>query len=126
MYLLLDSTIVIDFLRGVPEATARVAQIFADGDQPMVNEIVVCEVRAGLNAPDIAGFEALLEPTEFIQPGPDAALRAGQWRAELRARGRVLSLGDSLVAAAAEAADATVVTRNVRDFSLTPVRLESY
>jgi predicted nucleic acid-binding protein len=38
----------------------------------------------------------------------------------------VLSLADALIAAAANNADAIVLTRNVRDFSLTPVRVESY
>jgi predicted nucleic acid-binding protein len=37
-----------------------------------------------------------------------------------------LSLEDALIAAAAEAAEATVLTRNVRDFALTPARVETY
>lgn len=126
MYLLLDSTIVIDYLRGVPAARTRVRRIFEDGDQPSVNGVVVCEVRAGLKDADVAAFDSLLEPIEFLQPGPASAVRAGQWRAEARLHGRVLSLGDALIAAAAEAADAAVLTRNVRDFALTPVRVESY
>ncbi len=36
-----------------------------------------------------------------------------------------LSLPDALIAAAAED-DAIVLTRNVRDFALTPVRVETY
>ena len=52
-------------------------------------------------------------------------MRAGQWRVDARGHGRALSLADALVAAAAEATDAVILTRNVRDFSLTPVRVES-
>jgi predicted nucleic acid-binding protein len=37
----------------------------------------------------------------------------------------VLSLADALIAAATED-DAVVLTRNVRDFALTPVRVEAY
>ena len=51
---------------------------------------------------------------------------AGRWRGEVRRAGRNLSLADALIAAAAEASDAIVLTRNVRDFSLTPVRVETY
>jgi predicted nucleic acid-binding protein len=40
--------------------------------------------------------------------------------------GRSLSLADSLIAAAAAATDAAVLTRSVRDFSMTPVRVETY
>ena len=126
MNLLLDSTFLIDMLRGEPSALARLAVIFEDGDQPILNEIVVCEVRAGLIERDVAAFEDRIRWMEFVQPGPAAPLRAGQWRADSRARGRVLSLADALIAAAADANDAAVLTRNVRDFSLTPVRVETY
>ena len=51
------------------------------GDEPFVNEIVVCEVRAGLRDVDVDRLEPLLEPIEFIQPGPESALAAGRWRA---------------------------------------------
>jgi predicted nucleic acid-binding protein len=126
MRYMLDSTFVIDYLRDDAIAVARFAQVFADGDEAVINEIVVCEVRAGLPDAVVAAFDALLEPTEFVQPGPDTAMRAGQWRVESRRRGRVLSLGDALIAATAEATNAAVLTRNLRDFALTPVRVESY
>jgi len=38
MYVMLDSTIVIDFLRGQADARARVVRMFAEGLQPIVNE----------------------------------------------------------------------------------------
>lgn len=126
MRLVVDSAFVIDYLRGLPEAHGRWATVFAEGDEPIVNEIVVCEVRAGLLARDEGRLAAFLEPVEFVQPGPESALSAGRWRAEARARGRSLSLADALIAAAAQASDAAVLTRNVRDFSLTPVRIETY
>jgi predicted nucleic acid-binding protein len=37
-----------------------------------------------------------------------------------------LSAPDALIAASAEALDATVLTRNLRDFALTPVPVETY
>jgi len=126
MRILADSAFVIDYLKGVPEAEARWDAVFADGDEPIVNEIVVCEVSAGLRARDVRRFEAFLEPVEFVQPGPDTALLAGRWRAEARAAGRTLGLADAIIAAAAYADHAAVLTRNTRDFALTPVRLVTY
>ncbi len=126
MRILADSAFVIDYLKGVPEAEARWEAVFAEGDEPIVNEIVVCEVSSGLRARDVRRFEAFLEPVEFVQPGPDAALLAGRWRAEARAVGRTLGLADALIAAAAHADNAAVLTRNTRDFALTPVRLVTY
>jgi len=37
-----------------------------------------------------------------------------------------LSTPDALIAATADALGAAVLTRNVKDFALTPVRVESY
>ena len=126
MRLLLDSTFVIDHLRGEPDAVDRFRHIFENGDDPIVTEIVICEVRAGLLADAERHLDAFLEPIDFVQPGIETAKTAGRWRAELRARGSTLSLADSLIAAAAHALDAVVLTRNVRDFALTPVTVESY
>lgn len=126
MRLLLDSTFVIDVLDGVPAAVERQRSIFETGDEPFVNEVVVCEVRAGLmlrDQPNLAGF---IEPVEFIQPGPESAMLAGRWRRDAHERGYRLSLPDALIAAAAAALEAAVLTRNVKDFALTPVRVETY
>jgi predicted nucleic acid-binding protein len=124
--LLLDSAFVIDHMRGVPEAVDRYRALFEAGDEPIINEIVMCEVRAGTREADLPAFHAFFEPIEFIQPGPEAATLAGAWRDLARRRGHHLSLPDALVAAAADAIGATVLTRNVVDFSLTPVPVETY
>jgi predicted nucleic acid-binding protein len=126
MRLVLDSTFLIDHLRGDPAAVSRWAAIFEHGDEPLVNEIVVCEVRSGLHPVDAVAFDRLLEPIEFVQPGRQAASRAGAWRWEARGRGHSLSLANTLVAAAADAAKAAVLTRNVQHFALLPVRVETY
>jgi len=124
--LLLDSAFVIDHMRGLPAAVERYRELFEAGDEPIVNEIVVCEVRAGTRRADLPSLHAFFEPVEFIQPGPDAAQIAGAWREQARRRGFHLSLADALVASAANAVEAAVLTRNVRDFALTPVRVETY
>jgi predicted nucleic acid-binding protein len=126
MRILADSTFVIDYLNGLPEAAARWRAVFEDGDEPLINEIVVAEVRTGLKPWEVRDFAAFLEPVEFIQPGPDAAILAGQWRVEARTAGKTLGLADALIAAAAHSDNAAVLTRNVRDFALTPVRLVTY
>jgi predicted nucleic acid-binding protein len=126
MRLLLDTTFVIDHLRGLPAAVDRFAQLIEDGHDVYVNEIVACETRSGLRDRDAAVLDAFLRPIEFVQPGPDVAVRAGSWRASARARGWQLSLPDALIAATADALDAAVLTRNLRDFAVTPVRVETY
>jgi predicted nucleic acid-binding protein len=126
MRILADSAFVIDYLKGDPAAAARWRAVFKEGDEPIVNEIVVCEVGTGLKPWEVHDFEAFLEPVEFVQPGPDAALLAGRWRSEACATGRTLGLADAMIAAAAYVDNAAVLTRNTRAFALTPVRLVTY
>jgi len=126
MRLVLDSTFLIDHLRGERAAIARLGDIFETGDEPFVNEVVVAEVRTGLFPFEEPTLRRLLEPIEFVQPGLDWALLAGTWRRAARARGGALSLPDALIAAMADAVGAAVLTRNVRDFALTPVRVLTY
>lgn len=123
---LLDTAFVIDHLRGDEHATRRLEQMVDQGDLLLTNEVVACEVMVGLRPKDERFGTALLRFLEFVQPGPDAAMLAGRWRAEARHQGQTLSLADALIAAAAHVADATVLTRDMRDFSLTPVRVEAY
>jgi predicted nucleic acid-binding protein len=121
----LDTSFLIDHLRGDPAAVERFARIFEVGDEAVVNEIVSCEAWTGAPAAGDPALRALLNAVAFVQPGPAAAETAGRWRQEARDRGHVLSLPDALIAAAADP-DATVLTRNVRDFALTPARVETY
>lgn len=126
MRYVLDTTFVIDHLRDDPAAIGRFAAIFEVGDEVFVNEIVVCEAWAGAHGSADPDLEALLQVVEFVQPAPIHARAAGRWRAEARRRGWTLGLADALIAACADSLDAAVLTRNARDFALTPVRVETY
>lgn len=126
MAVLLDTTFVIDHLRGQPDAVERLRRLVDGGDLLFVNEVVVCEAWASARDPADRDLTVLLRFLEFVQPGPDVAQRAGRWRAEARARGQTLAATDALIAAAAVSLDAAVLTRNVRDFAVTPARVETY
>ena len=123
---LLDTSFVIDCWHNRPEALTLLERLIAEGGPLYVTEVVVCELFAGLHEADRSAAHRFLEPLEFIQPGPATAATAGAWRAEARARGAALHLPDALIASAADALGAAVLTRNLRDFALTPVRVESY
>lgn len=123
---LLDTSFVIDYWQGHPNAVARLEELVAAGAPLLVNEVVVCELFAGLRPAQHQDAQRFLEPLEFIQPGPAAAAIAGRWRAAARARGKTLHLADALIAAAAAAVGAAVLTRNVRDFALAEVIVQTY
>lgn len=127
MKYLLDSTFLIDHLRAEPAAIARLDQMFAMGDDPIVTSITNAEVWAGLRTDDDAPvIDAAIRYFEYVHSGPDTARLAGEWRAAARRDGFVLDVTDALIAATAFHLGAAVVTRNVRDFALTPVRVETY
>ena len=126
MRYLLDTTFVIDHLRGDPVAIDRLATIVDNGDEPFVCDVVACEAWTGAHKDSDPDLDGLLCFVEFIQAGPAQAWRAGRWRADALRRGRTLSAADALIAASAEAIDAAVLTRNVRDFALTSARVETY
>ena len=126
MRILLDTCFLIDHLRGIEAALDRLELAFADGDEVFINEVAVAETRAGLRARDALSLDRLIRPLEFVQAGPDTAMIAGQWRREARERGADLTVADALIASAAASLDAAVLTRNVRDFALTPVRIVTY
>ena len=126
MRLMLDTTFVIDQLRGDQAATTLFGRLAEAGDPLFICDVVVCETYAGVHPGDEERLDRLFSYIEFVQPGPDSARAAGTWRAEALRRGRSLSAADALVASAADAVGAAVLTRNVRDFALTPVRVETY
>ena len=126
MRYLLDTTFVIDHLRNDPTATRRFRGLLDAGDEAIVTAVVVSEAWAGSTGPGDDQVERFFRFLEYVHPGPKGARLAGLWRLDARRRGRTLGLADALIAATAFDAEAAVLTRNVRDFALTPVRVETY
>lgn len=122
----LDSTFAIDFLRNLPAAIERFERLISNGDEPFVNDVVVCELATGARTEDERGLRAFIRAVEFVEPGPGVAELAGRWRGEARRGGLTISIPDALIAAAANGLGATLLTRNLRDFALLPVAVEDY
>lgn len=126
MRYLLDSTFAIDFLRSTPAALERFDRLVSNGDEPFVNDVVVCELATGARTEDARGLGAFIRAVEFVQPGPAIAELAGRWRGEARSRGLTISVPDALIAATADGLGATLLTRNLLDFATFPVAVEDY
>ncbi len=122
---LLDASFLIDHLRGVTAATDRFRAINEGGETLLVCDVSAAEVWSGRRS-EHREVDRLLRYLEFVQPGPATSKLAGVWRADARLRGRSLDIPDALIAASAFELGAAVLTRNVRDFESTPVRIETY
>ena len=125
MLFLLDTTVLIDFLRGRP-ATTRVLSLRSRGDHPCTTAVNVEEVARGLRPTEGDVAMQLMRGLLVLPLGLAEGWRAGEWRREHAARGVTLSQADCLIAAAAEAATAVLATGNPKDFPMAGIRVEHW
>lgn len=123
--LLLDSTVLIDALRGRP-AAGRVAGLRRIGTEPWVCAISVEEIWRGLRASEEPIARRLFNGLRVAPLGAAEGVRAGTWRRELADRGVTLHQADCLIAAAAVGIDASVATANVDDFPMPGLAVEHW
>ncbi len=125
MLCVLDSTVLIDFLRGQP-AVRRVTALRESGDVPATTAINVEEIVRGLRAAETAAARRLFAGLVVLPVDARAGWRAGNWRRDFAARGVTLWQADCLVAATAMVHGATLVTGNPRDFPMSEITVEHW
>lgn len=123
---LLDTTVLIDLLRGAPDARRRLVQLRAAGDEPHVCAVSVEETVRGLRPRERGSAEQLFAGLRVAPLGHDEGWRAGEWRREFSQRGRTLAQADCLVAAAAHSIGGRLATGNVKDFPMRELRVEHW
>jgi len=122
----IDTTVLIDVLKGRPRALARYEGLEPAGDDPHVCAITVEEVSAGLRPSERERAGLLLEGLREAPLGVAEGRLAGWWRRTYRQRGRTLSQADCLIAAAAVGIGARLVTGNPKDFPMKDVVVEHW
>ncbi len=125
MGLLLDTTVLIDALRG-REAAGRLRGLHAGRSVPYVCAINVEEVWRGARPGEGEAIGRLLGALRVAPLGRAEGERAGRWRAELAASGKTLSQADCLIAAAAHGVGARLATGNPRDFPMAELEVEHW
>jgi len=123
--LLLDSTVLIDALRGTSVA-ARVAGLRRAGTEPWVCAVSVEEIWRGLHEHEEAAVRRLFAGLRLAPLGVAEGARAGTWRRQFAERGVTLHQADCLIAAAAVAVGARLATANVGDFPMTDLAVEHW
>lgn len=125
MIVLLDTTVLIDHLRGRPAAD-RVEALALAGDVLATTAINVEEVVRGLKANEQAQADALFLGLVVLPLGLVEGTLAGVWRREFASRGTTLSQADCLIAAAAVTAGARLATGNPKDFPMNDLDVEEW
>ena len=120
--ILLDSTVLIDALRGRP-AAQRLATLRRTGVEPWACVISVEEIWRGLLPGEEPQARRLFNGLRLAPLGVAQGILAGVWRREYAARGMTLHQANCLVAAAAVRIGAVLATANVDDFPMTALDL---
>src|SRR5947209_3765277 len=120
---LLDTDAIIDFLLGIPRSVALIRGLDDQGDELCICDVAISEVFAGLRSADRDHAHRLLATWEFLPTDAGIARRAGEWRYDYARRGLSLSTSDVLIAATAQAHDATIVTGNTSDYPMPDLRV---
>lgn len=123
--LLLDSTVLIDALRG-RAAAEKVASLRRIGTEPWVCAISVEEIWRGLRSQEETVARRMFNGLRVAPIGVAEGIRAGTWRREFAERGVTLHQADCLIAAAAVGVGAALATANTSDFPMGDVSVEHW
>lgn len=123
---LLDTTVLIDLLRGRPGAMRRVRALREVDDSPHACAVNVEEIVRGLQGPEDAAARLLFSGLRIVPLGAEEGWRAGEWRRKFAARGRTLAQADCLIAAAALSLGGRLATGNPKDFPMSELAVEHW
>lgn len=118
--MILDSTFLIDVLRGNHDVTERIEELDARG-APFVSSVTVMELWEGIHLADASEDErdavrGLVTDITELPFNRECAMCAGRINAELISNGERIDETDVMIAATALVADQAVVTRNADHF----------
>ena len=115
MTALLDTSVLIDFLRGRAEARAVVDSLDVP---PVSSEICRVELLQGLRASEQADADELTALIDWIPLVEPITIRAGELGRLWRPSHSGIGTADLIIAATAQLAGAALVTLNVRHFPM--------
>jgi predicted nucleic acid-binding protein len=125
--ILLDTTILIDLLRGRPGATQRLGALRLARDVPHACAVNVEEIVRGVRpGPESESAERLLEGLEIAPLGRNEGRQAGRWRRSYAVQGLTLSQAGCLIAAAALGVGGRLATGNPKDFPMPELAVEHW
>lgn len=120
MTLLLDTSVLIDHLRGDSAAREALAAAAVQGHRLASSVLVKVEVLAGMRSAEERRTRRLLDTLDWIEVDDDIAERAGLLANRYLPSHPGVDPVDHVIAATAELHDAVLWTRNVKHFPMFP------
>lgn len=115
---LLDTSFLIDFLRGHPAARSLWDSLSHEGVLFGCCAVNVEEVYAGMKSGEEGATDVFLQALRYYPISRAAARRAGAYRREFRQRGITLHTADTLISGVCAVLGLGLVTRNVEHFPM--------
>lgn len=118
--LFLDTTILVDVLRGRP-AAQRLLSLRDRQTAPFTSPVTVEELVRGIFPREEQALRMLLDGLVVVPITRADGEQAGEWRRMYAKRGRTLSQSDCLIAASAARVGTRLATGNPKDFPMISV-----
>lgn len=126
MLLVVDTSVLIDHLRGDPRALAVLRDAVAAAHELWSVTVVRTEILAGARPDEMDRISALLAQLRWVDVTVEVADAAGDLAARYLRSHRGVDTVDYLVAAATESLGARLLTLNVRHFPMFPDLMPAY
>ncbi len=113
--ILLDTDILVDFLRGYSKA---VSYVKAHTDRIILSSIVVAELYAGIrDNTELIELDELVSLFTVVPVTPDLAKAGGLYKRDYK-KSHGIGLADAIMAATAESQDAELKTLNIKHYPM--------
>ncbi|MBN2187510.1 MAG: type II toxin-antitoxin system VapC family toxin [Dehalococcoidia bacterium] len=121
---LLDTTVIIDCLRGRKETVGFLAEIASEGSVVGCCAINIAEVYAGMRETEREVTKRFLDSLEYYEVTRDVAELAGEYKREYAGKGITLSLSDVIIAAVTISNNLILVTDNLRHYPMSELNIQ--
>ena len=125
----LDSSFLIDLVRGTPAAVRKARALEASKEQLSMTAPAMTEVLRGAyyrGGQELRDTLEMLAGLDILEVDEDVAAEAGRMGAELLRRGMEMGAVDLMIAAAAKLSGHILVTRDSSFFGIPDLAVESY
>jgi hypothetical protein len=117
---LLDTTVAVDHLRGVKDATLLLEQLVENDEAVVASELMRFELLAGVRPEETEALELFFSALVWLEVNEDVTRTAGRLARQYRKAHSGIDDVDYLIAAASIVYDAELLTTNVRHFPMLP------
>lgn len=115
---LLDTSVAIDHLRGLPPAVDLLSDFIEAGEVLLASEVVRFELLAGVRKGEVEMLEQFFSALSWVPVGEEVSRAAGTLAQSYRRAHGGIDDADYLIAATALLLEADLLTTNVRHFPM--------